>query len=110
MNSRNGKEMKFPFLFKTIEEDSTTTIIAAATASWQWLSCGAHETLSFQAPDGDAFKTMNSAYDTATELEDPDGSGSDPVEDVISGLRTAERLFFESGETSSHLGELKTTG
>ncbi|KAI8555736.1 hypothetical protein RHMOL_Rhmol05G0198200 [Rhododendron molle] len=100
----------FIFLLRKPEEDSTTTIIAAATASWQWSSFGAHETLSFRAPGGDVFKTMNSAYDTATELEDPDGGGSDPVEDVISGLQTAERLFFESGETSSNLGELKTTG
>ncbi|KAE9465627.1 hypothetical protein C3L33_02463, partial [Rhododendron williamsianum] len=99
--------MKFPFLFKTTEEDSTTAITAAAAASWQWPSCGAHRTLSFRAPGGDVFKTMNSAYDTATELEDP---GGDPVEAVISGLRTAERLFFEPGETSSILGELKTTG
>ncbi|KAI8562939.1 hypothetical protein RHMOL_Rhmol03G0074800 [Rhododendron molle] len=102
-----GKKMKFPFLFKTTEEDSTTTITAAAAASWQWPSCGAHKTLSFRAPGGDVFKTMNSAYDTAKELEDP---GGDPVEAVISGLRTAERLFFEPGETSSILGELKTTG
>ncbi|KAE9458493.1 hypothetical protein C3L33_09604, partial [Rhododendron williamsianum] len=44
---------------------------------------------------------MNSAYDTTTELEDPDGGGGggDSVEDVFSGLRMAERLFFESGET-----------
>ncbi|KAF7148249.1 hypothetical protein RHSIM_Rhsim03G0067300 [Rhododendron simsii] len=102
-----GKKMKFPFLFKTTEEDSTTTITAAA-ASWQWPSCGANKTLSFRAPGGDVFKTMNSAYDTATELEDP--GGGDPVEAVISGLRTAERLFFEPGETSSILGEQKTTG
>ncbi|XP_058205022.1 transcription repressor OFP15-like [Rhododendron vialii] len=101
-----GKKMKFPFLFKTAEEDTTTTITTAA--SWQWPSCGANKTLSFRAPGGDVFKTMNSAYDTATEPEDP--GGGDPVEAVISGLRTAERLFFEPGETSSILGELKTTG
>ncbi|KAG5554442.1 hypothetical protein RHGRI_012092 [Rhododendron griersonianum] len=105
-----GKKMKFPFLFKTTKEDSTTTITAAAAASWQWPFCGAHKTLFFRAPGGDVFKTMNSVYDTVTKLEDPTGGGGDPVEVVISGLRMAEQLFFELGEMSSILGELKTTG
>ncbi|KAF7112586.1 hypothetical protein RHSIM_RhsimUnG0214400 [Rhododendron simsii] len=89
-----GKKMKFSFLFKTTEEESTTTITAAALASLEWPSCGAH-------------KTMNFTYDTATELEDL--GGGDSVESVISGLRTVEQLFFEPRETSSILGELKTT-
>lgn len=101
-----GKKMRFPLLFKTQEEESTT---AAAATSWQWPSCANPKTLSFRAPGGDIFKTINSAYDTAEEEEDPDelldSAAADQVEAVISGLRTAERLFFEPGETSSILGE-----
>ncbi|KAH7853276.1 hypothetical protein Vadar_000810 [Vaccinium darrowii] len=102
-----GKKMRFPLLFKTQEEESTT---AAAATSWQWPSCANSKTLSFRAPGGDIFKTINSAYDTTEEEEeDPDelldSAAADPVEAVISGLRTAERLFFEPGETSSILGE-----
>ncbi|XVF55815.1 hypothetical protein PTKIN_Ptkin06aG0067100 [Pterospermum kingtungense] len=112
------KKMKLPFLSKS------NGVQAKSTSSWPWPSCHQPRTLSFRTDDMSLKKTINSAYlDAIIEAETPeswfsnssesasfstasDESGGDPVETVIRGLRS-ERLFFEPGETSSILEELK---
>ncbi|KAL2250824.1 transcription repressor OFP13-like [Sesamum indicum] len=126
-----GKKMKFPFLFKPTE---TTTFAAPA---WPWPACVNNpKTLSFRAGPAattnanNIYKTMNSAYlhdkSTAEFAETPDSffsicdSFSHRHEEsfscasetcsetaVIRGLRS-DRLFFEPGETSSILEEVKS--
>lgn len=125
-----GKKMnKFPFLFKPTE---TTT---SAAPAWPWPACVNNpKTLSFRAAaattNGNIYKTMNSAYlhdkSTSEFADTPDSffSISDSFEHrheesfscaseicnetaVIRGLRS-DRLFFEPGETSSILEEMKS--
>lgn len=83
--------------------------------------CANPKTISFRAAN-DIFKTMNSAYldaanvdysadciapfESASFSSAPEVYGEDSVETVIRGLRS-ERLFFEPGETSSILEEAK---
>ncbi|CAL5357022.1 transcription repressor OFP15-like [Camellia sinensis] len=113
-----GKKMKLPFFFKTPESTTTTT-------SWPWPSCTTTKTLSFRATTtattyatahgGDIFKTINSAYagitDSGSRRIDESsttaaaGGGGESIEAVINGLRSAERLFFSPGETSSSIME-----
>ncbi|KAL0410169.1 UNVERIFIED_CONTAM: Transcription repressor OFP13 [Sesamum latifolium] len=125
-----GKKMKFPFLFKPSE---TTTTTSAAPA-WPWPACVNNpKTLSFRAATtngNNIYKTMNSAYlhdkNAAEFAETPDSffsicdTSSHRHEEsfscaseicsetaVIRGLRS-DRLFFEPGETSSILEEVKS--
>lgn len=112
------KKLKLPFPFKSKETQ---------VSSWPWPMCGNPKTISFRAAN-DIFKTMNSAYLDAANVDySADGApdlhcispfesasfssvsevyGEDSVETVIRGLRS-ERLFFEPGETSSILEEAK---
>ncbi|XP_052173464.1 transcription repressor OFP13-like isoform X2 [Diospyros lotus] len=82
-------------------------------------SCVSPRTLSFRAENA-IFKTINSAYagvvdapsDPASFVSEPEDSAAaanagESVEAVIRGLRNADRLFFEPGETSSILDEAK---
>ncbi|XAR69806.1 hypothetical protein NMG60_11001530 [Bertholletia excelsa] len=105
-------KMKLPLLSKAAE----------GADSWRWPSCGNPKTLSFRAAAaaGDILKTMNAAFIDTPEpwsalsysgrFPEATAEGAESVEAVIAGLRTAERLFFEPGETSSILGEAKSRG
>ncbi|KAJ4837447.1 hypothetical protein Tsubulata_015295 [Turnera subulata] len=119
--------MKLPFL-----PGSNYNNREGKASSWPWPAyCQQPRTLSF-GNNGDAiFKTINSAYlDAVTNndnaaVEGPEswftnssaaesasfsdewGGGVDSIEMVIRGLRSADRLFFEPGETSSILEEAK---
>ncbi|XP_052175807.1 transcription repressor OFP15-like [Diospyros lotus] len=84
--------MKLPFLFRPTE----------GTVSWPWQSCGSYRTLSFRANSANNYATVEGP----AEEDDGEGSG-ESIEAVIRGLRSAERLFFEPGETSSITGEPK---
>ncbi|XVF07573.1 hypothetical protein REPUB_Repub06bG0151100 [Reevesia pubescens] len=124
-----GKKMKLPFLSKNNNSAQATK------SSWPWSSCHhTPRTLSFRTDDNNhnLFKTTNPAYlDAIIEAETPESwfsnysesasfstagfdndsragaAGTDPVETIIRDLRSAERLFFETGETSSILEEAK---
>ncbi|KAK4419438.1 Transcription repressor OFP13 [Sesamum alatum] len=120
--------MKFPFLFKPTE---TTT---SAAPAWPWPACVNNpKTLSFRAAtttnngNNNIYKTMNSAYvhdKNAAETPDSFFSICDSFAHrheesfscaseicsetaVIRGMRS-DRLFFEPGETSSILEEVKS--
>lgn len=116
-----GKKMKLPFPFKSTD---------IARPPWPWYCHQQPRTLSFRTNCNDTiYKTMNSIFlDTAIEVVDTtescftnssespsfstisEDSGVDPVETVIRGLRSQERLFFKPEETSSILEEAKESG
>lgn len=116
-----GKKMKLPFPFKSTD---------IARPPWPWYCHQQPRTLSFRTNCNDTiYKTMNSIFlDTAMEVVDTtescftnssespsfstisEDSGVDPVETVIRGLRSQERLFFKPEETSSILEEAKESG
>lgn len=115
-----GKKMKLPFPFKNTD---------IARSPWPW-HCNQPRTLSFRTTYSDnIYKTMNSIYlDAAIDVaektesfftnssESPsfsttsEDSRVDPVETVIKGLKSQERLFFKPEETSSILEEAKESG
>ncbi|KAK7811400.1 transcription repressor OFP13-like [Quercus suber] len=116
-----GKKMKLPFPFKSTD---------IARPPWPWYCHQQPRTLSFRTNCNDnIYKTVNSIFlDTAIEVvgttescftnssESPsfsttsEDSGVDPVETVIRGLKSQERLFFKPEETSSILEEAKESG
>lgn len=137
MEEMGKKKMKLPNFLSKNNNSSSSSVAQAKYSSWPWPSCHQPRTLSFRTEDcsNSFFKTINNStynnnLDAIIETETPedsffsnssesasfstasDESGADPaVETVIRGLKSetteTERLFFEPGETSSILEELK---
>uniref|UniRef100_A0A5B6YX98 Transcription repressor n=1 Tax=Davidia involucrata TaxID=16924 RepID=A0A5B6YX98_DAVIN len=110
-----GKKMKLPSLFKSKE----------TRHPWQWPSCNHPKTLSFRARDDMFFNPVitaadgvetpkswftNSSESTGSFSTESDDSGGEPLEVIIRGVRSSERLFFEPGDTSSILEDAKAAG
>ncbi|CAH8264880.1 unnamed protein product [Arabidopsis lyrata] len=94
--------MKLPFLNKnhSTSSYSSNSNSNSSSSSWPWPSCNQNpKTLSFRA----TITFTNPIHDQDDdELDQPEIT--DSVESVIKGLRSSERLIFESkGETNSIL-------
>ncbi|CAE6032092.1 unnamed protein product [Arabidopsis arenosa] len=92
--------MKLPFLNKNHSTSSYSS--NSSSSSWPWPSCNQNpKTLSFRA----TITFTNPIHDQDDDELDPPEI-TDSVENVIKGLRSSERLIFESkGETNSILEE-----
>ncbi|XP_023528403.1 transcription repressor OFP15-like [Cucurbita pepo subsp. pepo] len=102
--------MKLPSLFKS------SGLHHNDKSAWPWPSCRQPRTLSFRTTtaaaatateSSDSFFTLSSessgSFSTASEC-----SGGDPIERMIRGLRSTERLLFEpAGKSRSILKEEK---
>ncbi|KAG2309162.1 hypothetical protein Bca4012_081918 [Brassica carinata] len=99
--------MKLPFLNKnyssfSCSSNSNSVSTSTNTTSWPWPSCHQNpKTISFRA----TITFTNPIHDQEDdELDPPEGTES--IESVIKGLRSSERLIFESkGESNSILEE-----
>ncbi|CAF2292248.1 unnamed protein product [Brassica napus] len=102
--------MKLPFLNKnnssfSCSSNSNSVSSSTNTTSWPWPSCHQKpKTISFRA----TITFTNPIHDQdEDELDPPEGTES--IESVIKGLRSSERLIFESkGESNSILEEATT--
>nr|BAC43095.1 unknown protein [Arabidopsis thaliana] len=95
--------MKLPFLNKNHSTSSYSS--NSSSSSWPWPSCNQNpKTLSFRATITFT-NPIHDQDDGELDLLDPPEI-TDSVENVIKGLRSSERLIFESkGETNSILEE-----
>ncbi|XP_010505133.1 PREDICTED: transcription repressor OFP15 [Camelina sativa] len=98
--------MKLPFLNKNNSTSlySNSNSSSSHSSSWPWPSCNQEpKTMSFRA----TITFTNPIHDQdEDELDFDPPEISDSVENVIKGLRSSERLIFESkGETNSILEE-----
>ncbi|KAJ4903709.1 Transcription repressor OFP15 [Raphanus sativus] len=102
--------MKLPFLNKnnpsfSCSSNSNSVSSSTKPTSWPWPSCHQNpKTISFRA----TITFTNPIHDQDDdELDPPEGTES--IESVIKGLRSSERLIFESkGESNSILEEATT--
>ncbi|KAF2568111.1 hypothetical protein F2Q70_00028444 [Brassica cretica] len=102
--------MKLPFLNKnnssfSCSSNSNSVSSSTDTTSWPWPSCHQNpKTTSFRATTTFTNRIHDQDED---ELDPPEGTES--IESVIKGLRSSERLIFESkGESNSILEEATT--
>ncbi|KAG7569331.1 Ovate protein family C-terminal [Arabidopsis thaliana x Arabidopsis arenosa] len=97
--------MKLPFLNKnhSTSSYSSNSNSNSSSSSWPWPSCNQNpKTLSFRA----TITFTNPIHDQDDDELDPPEIITESVENVIKGLRSSERLIFESkGETNSILEE-----
>lgn len=97
--------MKLPFLNKNNSSSSYSSNSSSTSSSWPWPSCHqTPKTISFRA----TITFTNPIHDQDDdELDPPEITES--IENVIKGLRSSERLIFESkGESNSILEEATT--
>ncbi|KAF8108997.1 hypothetical protein N665_0104s0303 [Sinapis alba] len=99
--------MKLPFLNKnyssfSCSSNSNSVSSSTNTTSWPWPSCHQNpKTISFRA----TITFTNPTHDQDDVELDPH-EGTESIESVIKGLRSSERLIFESkGESNSILEE-----
>ncbi|WZZ55361.1 transcription repressor OFP15-like [Brassica napus] len=102
--------MKLPFLNKnnssfSCSSNSNSVSSSTNTTSWPWPSCHQNpKTTSFRPTTTFTNRIHDQDED---ELDPPEGTES--IESVIKGLRSSERLIFESkGESNSILEEATT--
>ncbi|CAA7060836.1 unnamed protein product [Microthlaspi erraticum] len=102
--------MKLPFLNKnnssfSCSSNSISNSSSTNSTSWPWPSCHQNpKTLSFRATITFTNPIHDQDNDELDEIDPPEISES--IENVIKGLRSSERLIFESkGESNSILEE-----
>ncbi|KAJ0258986.1 Transcription repressor OFP15 [Hirschfeldia incana] len=100
--------MKLPFLNKNQSSFSCSSNLASSstnTTSWAWPSCHQNpKTISFRA----TITFTNPIHEQDDDDIDPP-ENKETIESVIKGLRSSERLIFESkGESNSILEEATT--
>ncbi|EOA28879.1 hypothetical protein CARUB_v10025124mg [Capsella rubella] len=100
--------MKLPFLTKnnSTSSNSNSSSSSHSSSSWPWPSCNQEpKTMSFRATITFTNPIHDQDEDDELDFDDPPEI-SESIEKVIKGLRSSERLIFESkGETNSILEE-----